>query len=212
MSIDRGGPVVRIGRLASEKGRKRMAELSRVVVLGTIVIVIAIVATVATAVPTAQPSLATMVSAAAEAPAAPEPAAPEGQSYIGVKSCASCHFQQFMSWKKTKHAKSFQLLPEQYKTDAKCLKCHTTGYGEPSGFKDTESTPELAGNSCEMCHGPGSKHAETCKPFTTGKLDAAQEKIARDSIWKMLPKNVCVACHLTKGHKESETPKELLGK
>ena len=138
-----------------------------------------------------------------------EPAPPEGQEYTGAKECASCHFKQFMTWKSEKHAKSFDLLPAEYQTDAKCLKCHTTGYGEATGFKDAESTPSLAGTTCESCHGPGSKHGEIAKGFGKEKLTAEQEKEARDSIYMVLPGLVCINCHTTKGHHESETPKEL---
>ena len=152
-----------------------------------------------------------LVALGAVATADVEPAPPEGQTYTGSKECASCHFKQFMSWKKTKHAGAFKLLPAKYRKDATCLKCHTTGFGEPSGFKDIESTPALAGNSCEMCHGPGSKHSEICKGLDK-KLDAAQEKLARDSIWKMIPENICVSCHQAMAHGESATPKELRGK
>ncbi len=69
-----------------------------------------------------------------------EPAPPEGQEYTGAKECASCHFKQFMSWKSTAHAKSFDLLPGDYAKDEGCLKCHTTGYGEATGFKDAASS------------------------------------------------------------------------
>lgn len=134
---------------------------------------------------------------------------PEGQSYVGSKTCASCHFEQFMTWKKSKHSKTFDLLPDKFKTDAKCLKCHTAGYGEPTGFKDVKTTPNLVGTSCENCHGPGSKHAETCQAFGKKKLTEEEEKIARDSIWLMTPNNACVKCHKTQAHHESETPKEL---
>jgi len=139
-----------------------------------------------------------------------EPAPPPGQTFIGTKRCASCHFDQFSTWKKTKHAQAYDLLPAKYQTDAKCLKCHTTGFADPSGFKDITSTPALAGNTCETCHGPGSKHEEIAKPFANvRKLSPEQEKLVRDSIWKMLPQNVCVECHNTQGHKESATPPEL---
>ncbi len=132
---------------------------------------------------------------------AAEPAPPAGQTYVGVKRCSSCHFKQYMSWKKTKHAKeAWASMPEKYRTSAECLPCHTTGYGSPTGFKDAASTPNLEGTACEACHGPGSKHEETCKPFLNEKkLSPEQEKLARDSIYKILPQNVCVACHTSRG-------------
>jgi hypothetical protein len=147
--------------------------------------------------------------AAGKQAAAAEPSPPEGQTYIGTKACAACHFDQFMQWKKTKHAQAFDILTAKYQKDAKCLKCHTTGLGEPTGFKDKASTPNLVSVSCESCHGPGSKHEEVSKPFTAKKLTAQQEKVVRDSIWKMLPKNVCVDCHLVQGHHASMTPPEM---
>lgn len=145
----------------------------------------------------------------AQSAATAEPAPPTGQTYIGAKDCASCHFKQFMSWKKTKHSKTFDLLTAKYETDVTCLKCHTTGYGEATGFKDKVTTASLAGTTCESCHGPGSKHAEVCKAFGKEKLNAEQEKQARDSIWSMLPTNVCVQCHKVQGHGESTTPADM---
>ena len=139
---------------------------------------------------------------------APEPEPPGEQQYIGVKKCAACHFDQFLKWKPTKHAKSFELLPAKHQADEKCLKCHTTGFGEPTGFK-TAADLDLKGTSCESCHGPGSKHADVAKPFANKKPTPEQDKIARDSIWKMLPKNVCVSCHVVQGHHDSPTPLEL---
>jgi hypothetical protein len=134
----------------------------------------------------------------------PEPAPPAGQTYIGSKACSACHFKQFTSWKKTKHAKeAWESVPAKYQTNPECLKCHTTGYGQPSGFKDVATTPNLIGTTCEGCHGPGSEHEKTCKPFLNKKtLTPEEEKTARDSIYKVLPKNVCVACHMVQGHVE----------
>ena len=184
-----------------------MGKLLRTVIVPTVFI--ATVAVLVALVPGVQPSLVKVVWAAE---IKVEPAPPENQTYTGAKECASCHFKQFLSWKKTKHADALKLLPEKYQKDAECLKCHTTGFGTPTGFKDIETTPALVGNSCEVCHGPGSKHAEICKAFGKQKLDTAQEKSARDSIWKIIPSNICVECHLTKAHKESATPKELRSK
>lgn len=131
-----------------------------------------------------------------------EPAAPADQTYIGVKKCSACHFKQYTNWKKTKHAKeAWESVPAKYRTNGECLACHTTGYGAATGFKDEASSANLVGTTCEGCHGPGSKHEEACKPFLNEKkLEPAEEKIARDSIWKIQPRNVCAACHSSKGH------------
>ena len=109
-------------------------------------------------------------------PAGPAVTPPADQTYTGTKACTACHFKQFMAWKKTKHATdAFAKLPAKYKTDATCLTCHSTGYGAASGFKDEASTPNLAGTTCEACHGPGSKHVEVAKPFISKKTLTAEE-------------------------------------
>ena len=138
----------------------------------------------------------------------PEPEPPAEQEYIGVKKCAACHFDQYTKWKKTKHSTNFELLTAKYEADEKCLKCHTTGYGEPTGYK-TAADVDLKGTSCEACHGPGSKHAEISKPFANQKPTPEQEKLARDSIWKVLPQNACIACHVVQSHHDNPTPPEL---
>jgi hypothetical protein len=129
---------------------------------------------------------------------------PEGQKYIGSKKCSSCHFDQFMTWKKSKHGKeAWETLPAKYRTDAECIKCHATGVGRETGFTSFEETPGLAGVSCEACHGPGSAHADICKPFANKKkLSDDELKTARDSIWKIVPHNVCVSCHMEQNHKQ----------
>ena len=127
---------------------------------------------------------------------------PEGQPYVGSKVCGSCHFDQLLTWKSTKHAKGFEILPAKYQADQSCLKCHTTGAGQATGFKSLAESPGLVGASCESCHGPGGKHAELVKKLGEKKLSADEEKYARSSIHKMQPKNVCVDCHLTRAHKK----------
>jgi len=130
----------------------------------------------------------------------PLPQPPEGQTYVGTKECAACHFEQFMQWRGTPHAKAFEVLPAKYHTDGSCLKCHTTGHGEPTGFKSVQATPNLVGNSCENCHGPGSKHADVAKSFGQKKLSEQEQAYVRSTIHRMQPKNVCVDCHLAAKH------------
>ncbi len=139
-----------------------------------------------------------------EPSAAQQPLAqpPEGQTFVGSRECAACHFEQFNAWRSTPHAKAFDILPAKYKTDPNCLKCHTTGFGQPGGFKSQADTPNLVGNTCENCHGPGSKHAEVAKSFGQKQLSAEETAYVKSTIYKMLPKNVCVDCHLATSHKK----------
>jgi hypothetical protein len=112
-----------------------------------------------------------------------------------------------MSWKKTKHAKeAWDSVPKKYQTDPECLKCHVTGYGVKGGYVGgtaTEVLSNLLGTTCEACHGPGSKHEETAKKYANKKtLTAEEEKEVRGTIYKVLPENVCMRCHITQNHKD----------
>lgn len=143
-------------------------------------------------------------------PSPPAFADPPGdQTYTGTKRCAQCHLDQFTKWKATSHSRAFALLTEKYEKDPKCLKCHTTGYGEKTGY-GAVNDDSLKDVGCEVCHGPGSKHEEVAKTFAEVKnLTEEQEALIRGTIWEMLPKNVCVECHEIQGHGDSKTPAEL---
>lgn len=96
----------------------------------------------------------------AEAPAA----------YVGSEACAECHQEQFDRFQKhSKKAHSFAgvkalkkgLTDPEYRA---CLECHTTGYGQPGGFRSEGETPAMKNAGCEVCHGPGSVHKESQDP------------------------------------------------
>ncbi len=155
--------------------------------------------------------------------AAEDPAKPE---YVGDKACQKCHFQQHKSWKKTSMAKAMKALAptaeaddkalfdrkkaasldpaKDYTTDAKCLPCHTTGYGEPGGYPTDPKKDEAAGKlatamgtvGCESCHGPGSLYVK----FKTAEVEKNKDVKFK---WEELSKyglvqpdaNVCAKCH-----------------
>ncbi len=91
--------------------------------------------------------------------------------YVGSKKCKMCHLKEYKSWEATTMAQSFDNLrpgeradakraagldpDKDYTQDAECVACHVTGYGQPGGFVDIDTTPDLAGVGCEACHGPG---------------------------------------------------------
>jgi hypothetical protein len=169
-----------------------MARLVRNIVIGT-----AALAAVAVLISVVLPLIGGRVAHAV--PLAPS-VAPQGE-YIGTKQCSSCHFKEYMVWKKTKHANAFKDMPAKYYGDASCLKCHITAYGVAGGYKGP-STPDLLGVTCEVCHGPGAKHAETAKKYTDKKVLSDDEKKLVNADIQRCVTNVCITCHTeAAGHK-----------
>jgi hypothetical protein len=91
-------------------------------------------------------------------------------TYLGAKACQECHEEQYASFSKnSKKAHSFNSIKVMRKGLAeselkKCYECHTTGYGQPGGFRSEAETPHLKDAGCEVCHGPGSVHKESQDP------------------------------------------------
>jgi hypothetical protein len=146
-------------------------------------------------------------------------------TYVGSDACKKCHFKQHRYWKKTKLKTSMDRLkatPEtekelfdakkkagldpakDYTTDAKCLACHTTGYGKKGGYpKDAakdDAAKALAASmgevGCEACHGAGSKYSKH-KTDTLAKDKEA--KFTFDGLAKygltQPDKDNCATCH-----------------
>jgi len=120
------------------------------------------------------------------------PLAPPGDaSYVGPGQCRKCHAEQYESWQKSKHFRSYGILVKRGKhTAPECLRCHTTGFGEASGFVDTQTTPLMAAVTCEACHGPGSPHVEAQEHNQRdepkyGNVNCADCQHAR----------ICILCH-----------------
>jgi hypothetical protein len=85
-----------------------------------------------------------------------------GATFAGAATCKDCHPNTFGKWSTTKHKNAFDALLKDKKPntafDAECISCHTTGFEYNSGWKSEKETPHLAGNQCENCHGPASRH------------------------------------------------------
>jgi cytochrome c553 len=106
------------------------------------------------------------LSAVALAADAKKGANPEA-IFIGSAACKQCHEQEydnFAKYSKKPHSKQSveKMRPKLTREEQEsCYPCHTTGYGQKSGFVSYEKTPHLGDVGCETCHGPGSEHAET---------------------------------------------------
>ncbi len=106
-----------------------------------------------------------------------------GATYVGAENCKSCHPNTYMKWSTTKHAQAFVSLEHDPKPntiyDAECVTCHTTAFEYNSGWKSKVETPYLAGNQCENCHGPGSKHIAEPDKVEFFKLMTVERRAGR---------------------------------
>ncbi len=153
-------------------------------------------------------------------------------SYEGWKKCGGCHKSQKDSWLETKHAKAMDSLkpkahaehkkkakldPEKdYTKDKDCIGCHTTGYGEPGGYKADMSETKakyLTGIGCEDCHGAGSlyrkEHSDAGKAFKATQKPSPRQKLI-DNGQNFDYEKTCAKCHLNfegqPGAQEPYTP------
>ncbi len=92
--------------------------------------------------------------------AAARPSAGDGP-YAKAAACRDCHEPAWQAWRASAHARAMAPL-ERGNQDflPRCVSCHVTGMGEPGGFRDRLSTPELVEVQCEACHGPAAAHVE----------------------------------------------------
>jgi ribosomal protein L40E len=142
----------------------------------------------------------------------------EGAKYVGAKKCRKCHFKQYMSWKKTKMAKTLDVLKPKVRAEAKarlnfdpqkdytkdpdCLACHTTGFGMLGGYKIPEkgdsaakaAAKENAGTTCEACHGPGGKYMTIHEDIADKERTYEVGELYHAGQYKV-EADVCTTCH-----------------
>jgi peroxiredoxin len=108
--------------------------------------------------------------------------------YAGSAACQSCHVKEHELWAGSGHARAFATLQnarEHGKAD--CQKCHTTGFGEPTGFPKGGKAFENVG--CESCHGPGKAHVASAGK-APGTILALTDKCDDCVILQ-----ICGSCH-----------------
>lgn len=150
--------------------------------------------------------------------------AEEKATFVGDAKCNKCHSKQHGSWKKTKLFKSLESLKptaeadnkelfeakkkanldpaKDYSTDAACLKCHTTGYGQDGGYPEkvtpeNEKVAKLMGSvSCEACHGAGSLYLAYKNEKRKENKDATFTKEELMKVGLVEPNEAnCKTCH-----------------
>lgn len=146
------------------------------------------------------------------------PAQAGGFEYVGTSKCKKCHIKEHRSWKKTKMGQAFETLKpgvaseakqehgldsgKDYTTDAKCLKCHTTGFGHAGGYavpdesdkKAVKKAKKLRGVGCESCHGPGSGYLKIFEDIFKSKRTYKVDELHAVGLKKM-DAAACTECH-----------------
>lgn len=112
----------------------------------------------------------------------------QAATFVGHRDgCRKCHLREHRSWSRTPHAKALEKLEGEDASNPECLSCHTTGMGEASGFTSAEDTPQLAGVTCEACHGAGSVYMDE---------DTMKDRDASLAAGLQLPDEAtCRGCH-----------------
>ncbi|HEX3871483.1 MAG TPA: multiheme c-type cytochrome [Pirellulales bacterium] len=130
-----------------------------------------------------------------------DPTDPAGK-FAGSEACGKCHTKAYAIWKETPHANATATLvglDPQRQFDPECVSCHTTGWNPQhfypylTGYQSMQQTPQLAGNGCENCHGPGAAHAEVETRKVTERFDALRASVRVTET--MAKDRICSACH-----------------
>ena len=129
--------------------------------------------------------------------------------FVGSQVCAVCHTKAYAIWRKTPHAKALDTLAHlepSRQFDPECLSCHVTGWDPQryfpysGGYLNIEKTPQLVGNGCENCHGPGSAHvaAEAGDKASAADLQRLQGEMRLSLTTDAARKKaigICLQCH-----------------
>ena len=96
---------------------------------------------------------------------------PANFQVVGTEACQKCHPNDCQQWSQTRHGHAWQtLVDKQSQMDPYCQHCHTTGYGQPGGFRSVALGQLRQNVGCESCHGPGQAHV--LRPATHTIYDA----------------------------------------
>ena len=156
--------------------------------------------------------------ATVDAPRAEPPNAVGPFQYLGIKKCRMCHVDQFPSFDESPKANAWEALKVgvgadvkkkagldpavDYTKDARCLKCHATGFGEPGGYTIPDPTNKVSvalaasreGIGCESCHGPGSGFFEHMRDISDKNRTYRREELLSAGL-RPSAAETCTQCH-----------------
>jgi len=162
---------------------------------------------------------------------APLPALAEDAAYVGVRTCTKCHDVQGESWETTAHAKAFESLKpnakseaktkakldpaKDYTTDKDCVGCHSTGFGKPGGYEigmAPGGQKALGSVGCESCHGAGGGYRDehgSAEKLLKKASQTTPRKTLADRGQNFDYERACAVCHLNyqgSPYKEARPP------
>ena len=131
-------------------------------------------------------------------------------NYVGSRWCGECHQTEHSSYSRSKHNRAMQPLNlKKEQNNPECLPCHTTGYGEPGGFKNGIDSSYLGNVGCENCHGAAKEHLclenslkeaqraqgrNMATPEQTALIQSSAEGYDH-KIRKEVAQEICLKCH-----------------
>jgi len=133
-----------------------------------------------------------------------------GATYAGADAatCVQCHEKSWKIWKESRHARAWKTLEDQDLPekpgdtkghlknaiwDPDCVRCHTTGFGEKTGYRGHDhekAEAPLVNVTCEACHGPSGDHAERAARGDPGYPGGTIARVKGGAAWSL-----CYRCH-----------------
>ncbi len=101
----------------------------------------------------------------------------EKETYLGARSCKSCHEDTWEAYTASSHSQAYTTIRKKgQNNEPECILCHTTGYRYQNGYSEERPFNQLVNVQCESCHGYGTEHS-------------------RDGKWRAQAQDACITCH-----------------
>lgn len=118
-------------------------------------------------------------------------------SKISEINCLRCHMRQYKQWRSTLHYVAWKTLVDKKQNhNPECQQCHTTRFGEPTGFKSVYETPDLVNVQCAQCHREKSGDiTEHYRRMAMRRIGHKQSNGQFESDFEPVTEKICLKCH-----------------